>query len=130
MLDPAEFIPIAEETDLIVALGRYVLETALGQAAQWQKILMRDEDPLYVSVNVSSRQLFRQNLVQEIRAILRREMVPKGGLKLEITESLMMENPEQAVEILGWLREAGAGLSMDDFGTGYSSLSYLQRFPI
>src|SRR6202022_1757255 len=86
-------------------------------------------NPLFVSVNISSRQIFRQNLIQEIRHILGRNIVPKETLRLEITESLVMENPEQATEILEWLRGAGAELAIDDFGTGYSSLAYLQRFP-
>jgi len=105
------------------------LGQALEQAARWHKVLPRDRDPLFVSVNVSSRQLFRQDLVQEIRLMLAREAVPKGTLRLEITESLVMENPERAVEILTWLKTFGAGLALDDFGTGYSSLSYLHRFP-
>src|SRR5262249_12569691 len=115
--------------DLIVKLGSHVLLRAAQEAARWQRELPREEDPLFVSVNVSSRQIFRQNLIQEIRHILGRNIVPKGSLRLEITQSLVMENPEQATEILEWLRGAGAELALDDFGTGYSSLAYLQRFP-
>ena len=106
-----------------------MLGQALEEASRWHKVLPRDRDPLFVSVNVSSRQLFRQDMVQEIRLMLAREAVPKGTLKLEITESLVMENPERAVEILTWLKTFGASLALDDFGTGYSSLSYLHRFP-
>lgn len=124
-----DFIPLAEETGLITDLGSYVLSQALEEASRWHKVLPRERDPLFVSVNVSSRQLFRQDLVQEIRLMLAREAVPKGTLKLEITESLVMENPERAVEILSWLKTFGASLALDDFGTGYCSLSYLHRFP-
>jgi len=128
-LAPEDFIPLAEESGLIVELGSYVLNQALEEAANWHRVLPRDRDPLFVSVNVSSRQLFRQDMVQEIRLMLARESVPRGTLKLEITESLAMENPERAVEILTWLKTYGASLALDDFGTGYSSLSYLHRFP-
>src|SRR6516165_6846071 len=124
-----EFVPIAEEAGLIGELGNDVLGQALEEARSWHKALPRERDPLFVSVNVSSRQLFRQDLVQEIRLILAKEAVPKGTLKLEIGESLVMENPERAVEILSWLKSFGAGLALDDFGTGYCSLSYLHRFP-
>ena len=129
LMSPADFIPIAEESDLIVRLGSHVLLRAAHEAARWQRELPREERPLFVSVNISSRQIFRQNLIQEIRHILGRNIVPKGSLRLEITESLVMENPEQATEILEWLRGAGAELALDDFGTGYSSLAYLQRLP-
>jgi len=128
-LGAEDFIPLAEESGMIVELSNYVLSQALEQAASWHRVLPRDRDPLFVSVNVSSRQLFRQDMVQEIRLMLAREAVPKGTLKLEITESLVMENPERAVEILTWLKSFGASLTLDDFGTGYSSLSYLHRFP-
>jgi diguanylate cyclase (GGDEF)-like protein/PAS domain S-box-containing protein len=128
-LGAEDFIPLVEETGMIVELGSYVLSKALEEAAGWHKVLPRDRDPLFVSVNVSSRQLFRQDMVQEIRLMLAREAVPKGTLKLEITESLVMENPERAVEILTWLKTFGASLALDDFGTGYCSLSYLHRFP-
>jgi diguanylate cyclase (GGDEF)-like protein/PAS domain S-box-containing protein len=129
MLNPADFVPVAEESDLIVKLGSYVLSQAVQDAARWQKELPRLDNPLFVSVNVSSRQLFRQDLIQEIRHILGKQIVPVGCLRLEVTESLVMENPEQATEILQWLRDAGALLALDDFGSGYSSLAYLQRFP-
>ncbi|GAB4225820.1 MAG: EAL domain-containing protein [Methyloligellaceae bacterium] len=129
LLSPDDFIPIAEETGLISELGSYVLEQAVAQAARWQKALPRRKNPLFVSVNISSRQLFRQDLVQQIRNILARDAIAKGTLCLEVTESLVMENPEQAVEILDWLKKFGASLSLDDFGTGYSSLSYIHRFP-
>ncbi len=129
LLKPEEFLGIAEDSDIIAGLGSHVLGRSAVEAARWQKVLPKAGSPLSVSVNISSRDLFRKNLIQDIRHILGRETVPKGSLRLEITESLVMENPEQAVEILEWLRSAGAGLSMDDFGTGFSSLAYLHRFP-
>ncbi len=129
LLNPADFVPIAEESDLIVKLGAYVLRRAVQDAQRWNKEFRRPESPIFVSVNISSRQLFRPDLINEIRHIIGRSILPKGALRLEITETLVMDNPEQATAMLDQLAGAGAGLSLDDFGTGYSSLSYLQRFP-
>jgi diguanylate cyclase (GGDEF)-like protein/PAS domain S-box-containing protein len=127
-LNPAEFVPIAEETDLIIRLGSYVLARAVREGVRWQKELPRPDAPVFVSINVSSRQLFRPELIREVRHILGRAVIPRGSLRLEITESVVMENPEKATAVLRQLAEAGAGLALDDFGTGYSSLSYLNQF--
>ncbi|MEZ5850783.1 MAG: EAL domain-containing protein [Hyphomicrobiaceae bacterium] len=127
-LSPADFIPVAEESDLIVQLGSYVLAQAASDIARWQRELPRPEQPLFVSVNVSSRQLIKPDLVNEIRHTLGRSVIPGSSLRLEITESLIMQNPEQAAQILDLLREVGVHIAIDDFGTGYSSLAYLNRF--
>ncbi len=128
VISPTEFIPIAEETGLIVPIGHWALYEACRQMQDWhQRFPMLP--PLMVQVNVSGKQ-FSSSLVEEIEQILVQTRLRPNQLKLELTESILMENAEQAVSILKNLKHLGLQLSIDDFGTGYSSLSYLHRFPI
>ena len=127
MIQPADFIPIAESSGLIVQLGHFAMQQAAEDLYNWQKQL--GDIPLFVSVNVSSRQLIRRDLVGDVRSAIARSGIKPRCFRLELTESLIMDNPEQSAHVLSKLRQLGIGLSLDDFGTGYSSLAYLTRFP-
>jgi diguanylate cyclase (GGDEF)-like protein/PAS domain S-box-containing protein len=129
LVPPKEFIPVAEETGLILTIGQRVLESACRQAREWQETFPASP-PLFVSVNLSVKQFNQPGLVEDIANLLAESQLPPRCLKLEITESVFSDNIEAAVGLLTQLRELGVQLSIDDFGTGYSSLSYLQRFPI
>jgi len=126
---PATFIPLAEDTGLIVSIGTWVIEEACRQLVWWREEIPNGED-LYVAVNLSVRQLRDPQLVPCVRNALKGESLANGSLCLELTESLLMDNPAAAAELLDQLRSAGVGLSIDDFGTGYSSLSSLRRLPV
>jgi diguanylate cyclase (GGDEF)-like protein/PAS domain S-box-containing protein len=126
---PSEFVPVAEETGLIIPLGQWVLGEACRQIREWQKLYLIDDD-VTISVNLSSRQFSQADLIEQVSSALREAGLRPGSLKLEITESMVMENVDTAIDMLAQLRSLGVGLSIDDFGTGYSSLSYLHRFPI
>ena len=128
-VSPADFISIAEETGLIVELGRWVLEESCRQMRQWQ-MEIPNQMPLTVSVNLSGKQFTQTDLIEQVKGILNDTGLDPRFLKLEITESVVMENAEIAKSMLTQLRAIGVKLSIDDFGTGYSSLSYLHRFPI
>ena len=126
-IPPSEFIPIAEASDIIGPLGMFALEQATNDLKAWQR--QTGDLPLFVSINLSSVQLLNNELYDDIRALLAKTHCDPSRIKLELTESQVMENPEQARLVLDKLREAGIGLALDDFGTGYSSLAYLTRFP-
>jgi len=127
VIPPSEFIPIAESCGLIVQLGLFAMQQAADDLVSWQRQL--GDINLSVSVNLSSRQLLRRDLVSDVRSVLTRSNLAPRCLRLELTESLVMDNPEQSNHVLSKLRQLGIGLSLDDFGTGYSSLAYLTRFP-
>ncbi|WP_200875534.1 EAL domain-containing protein [Nitratireductor basaltis] len=126
-IPPSDFIPIAESSGLIVQLGLFAMQKAAEDLVAWQKQL--NGMPLFMSVNLSSRQLIRRDLVGDVRSVLARSGIKPENFRLELTESLVMDNPEQSTHVLDKLKDIGIGLSLDDFGTGYSSLSYLTRFP-
>jgi len=128
-IDPNQFIPIAEETGLIIPIGEWVLRKACAQLREWQEAYPSESD-LTMSVNLSAKQFNQPGLIQLIERVLEETNVNANSLWLEITESVVVENVEAASELLKRLRRLGVGLSIDDFGTGYSSLSSLHSFPI
>ncbi len=126
IVSPAEFIPVAEETGLIVPLGEWVLREACAQARAWQQL----QPGVRVAVNLSARQFRQKGLVGIVEQALRDSGLDADLLELELTESMLMHHADDAVQTLGQLDDMGVRLAIDDFGTGYSSLSYLKRFPI
>lgn len=128
LVSPAEFIPLAEETGLILPLGAWVLETACTQLARWAG--RPDMAPLTLAVNVSARQFHQANFVDQVLAVLARTGANPSRLKLELTEGLLVANVEDIIAKMTALKAVGVGFSLDDFGTGYSSLSYLKRLPL
>jgi diguanylate cyclase (GGDEF)-like protein len=128
LVAPTAFVAVAEQTGLIVPIGRWILHEACQQAAAWPK--ERDADALTVSVNLSARQLIGSDLIDSVAEALDASGLPPQRLCLEITESMMLEDPDKVADTLVALRAMGVRISVDDFGTGYSSLSYLQRFAV
>jgi EAL domain-containing protein (putative c-di-GMP-specific phosphodiesterase class I) len=127
LVPPSTFIPVAEETGDVLALGRWVLRAACAAAATWHRT--RSGAP-YVAVNLSARQLAAPDLVADVAAALVESGLPPGALLLEVTESVVMEETASNLRRLHELKRLGVRLAIDDFGTGYSSLAYLQRFPV
>jgi len=127
MIPPNDFIPLAEDSGLILEIGAWVLRTACFQNRAWQNAGL---PPLRVAVNLSARQFKQEGLIRQISAALRESGLDAAFLELEITESMVMDSAEHSLAVLHALKDTGVALSIDDFGTGYSSLSYLQRFPV
>ncbi len=123
---PNEFVEVAEETGLIIPIGEWILREACRQTVEWQR---RHDFPLSISVNLSAKQLMHPNLTAQVQYVLESTGLDSSQLKLEVTESTVMEHSERSLKVLSDLDALGVALSTDDFGTGYSSLSYLQRFP-
>lgn len=127
LIAPDRFISIAEEIDMIIPIGQWVLETAMAQLADWRRA---GAVGLRMAVNLSAHQLRKETIVTDITNVLAKYNLGKGALELEITESVAMQYPEQNARLLAELRSQGIELAIDDFGTGYSSLSYLKLLPL
>jgi EAL domain-containing protein (putative c-di-GMP-specific phosphodiesterase class I) len=128
LVSPMDFIPVAEETGLIVPIGAMVLDAALGQIASWRSKKL-GPDSLSMAINLSARQFFEPTDFQAVLKQVTGSGVPTKQIKLEVTESIIMDNPERVGSILGEIKQTGSLLSLDDFGTGYSSFSYLHQYP-
>ena len=126
-VSPAEFIPIAEDSGLILSIGEWVLKTAIEQAKAWQS---KGYTQLIMAVNLSAVQFRQAILSDSVEGLLTETGLPPEFLELELTESIAMQNAQTAITIMQNLHDCGIRLSIDDFGTGYSSLSYLKQFPI
>ncbi|MEX2246861.1 MAG: EAL domain-containing protein [Dehalococcoidia bacterium] len=129
LLAPSEFVPVAEETGLILPIGRWVLREACVQARRWQ-LEFPSDTPLTIAVNVSPRQVHQPGLLDAVKEALRESQLPPETLTLEITETVMMQDTDLAASRLNELKQLGIRIAIDDFGTGYSSLGYLRRFPV
>ncbi len=127
MISPGAFIPVAEETGLILSLGDWILEEAIKQASEWAKIADND---CQIAINISAKQFMSETFPQRVEGLLNQYQVEPGLIELEITEGTLMENMNHTIESLMTLRDMGLHISLDDFGTGYSSLSYLKEFPV
>ncbi|MEL6879253.1 MAG: EAL domain-containing protein [Cyanobacteria bacterium J06607_10] len=128
-ISPSEFIPVMEETGVITLIGRWVLQEACEQVCKWQKVLSK-ENPIKINVNLSARQLTQSNLAEQVAEILEETGLSEQALRLEITETAIMHNSKEALQVLRELKALNVGLCIDDFGIGYSSLSRLQQLPI
>ena len=127
MIPPMEFIPLAETTGEIHAIGRFVLESVCKQKKIWEEA---DYPPIVVAVNISGTTLTRGDLAQEIKELLETYQIDGSGIKIEVTETAIMADIDMAVNTLNAIKALGVKIALDDFGTGYSSLTYLQRLPI
>jgi EAL domain-containing protein (putative c-di-GMP-specific phosphodiesterase class I) len=128
LVPPAEFIPLAEETGLIVPLGQWVLETACRQISLWQSRFSEDP-PLTVSVNLSAKHFLQSDLWVHCNTLLKDITISRNSLVLEITESTLMKDHDASIKLMQKIKDLDIRIAMDDFGTGYSSLSYLHQFP-
>jgi len=130
LLSPPEFMHAAEKAEMTAALSRYAAERAIRQLNRWQKAWLRQDDPLFVSLDMSHRSMLRSEAVQDLRTVIGRGTVPENCFWIEVSETVVMENPEQIVEGLASLKSVGARLAMDEYGSGYSSVAYLHKLPL